>query len=123
MEEAVHIGLLYEIYGFALTKTQQSLCEAYYYDDLSLSEIAELRAISKQAVSTQIARAVKKMSFLEEHLRILETEKRAQEALPVLKEALHSEDTTLRLKAQDALKHLSASLERTRDRDEGGMHV
>ena len=65
MEEAVHIGLLYEIYGFALTKTQQSLCEAYYYDDLSLSEIAELRAISKQAVSTQIARAVKKMSFLE----------------------------------------------------------
>ena len=47
MEEAVHIGLLYEIYGFALTQTQQSLCEAYYYDELSLSEIAELRAISK----------------------------------------------------------------------------
>lgn len=118
MEEAVHIGLLVEVYGFMLTETQRALCEAYYYDDLSLSEIAEWREISKQAVSTQLARAVDKMTFLEAHLGILETEKCAKETLPLLEEALSSLAEDKALPARAALKRLSGSLSRTRDAKE-----
>lgn len=78
MDTTVRIGLLYELYGFVLTETQRELCEAHYYEDLSLSEIAENRGISKQAVSTQLGRAVDKMEKMEEHLSILSMQEEAR---------------------------------------------
>lgn len=115
MEETVQIGLLYEVYGFMLTETQRALCEAYYYDDLSLSEIAEWRKISKQAVSIQLSRAVEKMNLFESHLGLLETEQCAKETLPLLAHAVESLPEEEALPARRALKRLSASLSRTRD--------
>ena len=42
---------LFDRYGALLTETQREICEKYYLYDLSLSEIAEEKGISKQAVS------------------------------------------------------------------------
>lgn len=77
MSDFVQSGLLYETYGFILTEKQKELFEAYFYEDLSLSEIAENRQISKQAVSDQINRCLDKMQFLEDHLHLLDQEGRA----------------------------------------------
>lgn len=115
MEEAVQIGLLYEVYGFMLTETQRALCEAYYYDDLSLSEIAEWREISKQAVSTQLSRAVEKMTYFETHLGILKSEQCAKDALPILEQAIRTLSADEASCARQALTRLSAALSRTRD--------
>lgn len=78
MDIMIRNGLLYQIYGFSLTKTQQELCEAYFYYDLSLSEIAENRQISKQAVSDQLKRCLEKMEFMEDHLHVLADRIRAK---------------------------------------------
>lgn len=115
MEEAVQIGLLFEVYGFMLTETQRALCEAYYYDDLSLSEIAEWREISKQAVSTQLLRAVEKMTYFETHLGILESEQCAKDVLPILEQAISTLPADEASCARQALTRLSAALSRTRD--------
>ncbi len=77
MNDLVRMGLLYELYGAFLTKQQRRLTEAYYYEDLSLSEIAENLKISKQAVSDQLNRAGKKMEDFEHSLGLLQRQKEA----------------------------------------------
>ena len=42
---------LWDAYGPLLTESQREICEKYYMYDLSLTEIAEEKGISKQAVS------------------------------------------------------------------------
>ena len=37
----IRIGRLYDVYGSLLTVRQQKIMEQYFYDDLSLGEIAE----------------------------------------------------------------------------------
>ncbi len=65
MEDLIKIGMLYQTYGPLLTDNQKALLSDYYYNDLSLQEIAENKDISKQAVSDQLRRAVKKMEGFE----------------------------------------------------------
>lgn len=71
MEKTVEIGSLFEIYGLLLTKKQQAIVEAYYDEDLSLTEIADNLEISKQAVSDQLRRATGKLYVYEHQLRLL----------------------------------------------------
>ena len=42
---------LFDAYGPLLTEHQRELCELYYMCDLSLTEIAEQKGVSKQSVS------------------------------------------------------------------------
>ena len=42
---------LFDAYGALLTGHQREVCELYYMCDLSLTEIAEQKGISKQSVS------------------------------------------------------------------------
>lgn len=88
MEELIRIGILYQVYGPFLTKNQQSLMEDYYYNDLSLQEIADNKEISKQAVSDQINRAVKKMQNAENILGIIKKRETIRDYLDPLIEAL-----------------------------------
>lgn len=75
MEKSVKIALLYDIYGSLLTKRQQEILEAHYYEDLSLSEIGENLGISKQAVSDQLKRATEKMEEWESILQVYASRK------------------------------------------------
>ena len=55
---------LFDAYGALLTEHQRELCELYYMCDLSLTEIAEEKGISKQSVSDTLA---KSRQFLDEY--------------------------------------------------------
>ncbi|MQL52208.1 HTH domain-containing protein [Desulfofundulus thermobenzoicus] len=57
MEKWAWINLLYDFYGQLLTQRQQKFIELYYAHDLSLGEIAEQFAISRQAVHDVLKRA------------------------------------------------------------------
>ena len=46
----IRIGRLYDVYGSLLTVRQQKIMEQYFYDDLSLGEIADAGGTSRQAV-------------------------------------------------------------------------
>ena len=53
----LHISALLDVYGEFLSEKQKRIAENYYYDDLSLSEIAENENITRQGVSDLIKRA------------------------------------------------------------------
>ena len=60
MEELVHYTLLYDIYGSLLTDKQRAYFEDYYFNNLSLSELASIYNISRNAIHRQIKRNYKK---------------------------------------------------------------
>ena len=59
---------LWDTYGPLLTDTQREICELYYMCDLSLSEIAEEKGISKQAVSDTLKKSRELLDYYEEKL-------------------------------------------------------
>lgn len=72
MEKNIEIGLLYEFYNSLLTQKQQYVIDAYYNNDLSLSEIAEEIGISRQGVQKQIKDAEKVLYNYEDKLQLLQ---------------------------------------------------
>lgn len=72
MEKIVEQGLLYDFYGELLTEHQKQVYEAYVYEDMSLSEIAEAFSISRQGVHDLIKRCDKIMNSYEEKLQLMD---------------------------------------------------
>ncbi|HIY78155.1 MAG TPA: hypothetical protein H9728_03845 [Candidatus Borkfalkia excrementavium] len=60
---------LLDAYGGLLTGRQKDVCELYYMYDLSLTEIAEQKGISKQSVSDTLAKSRALMDEYEAKLR------------------------------------------------------
>lgn len=71
MDNRIVIVSLYDYYGELLTEKQQEYFEEYYFNNLSLSEIAENSNISRNAVHKQLKEAVKKLEYYEEKLRLM----------------------------------------------------
>ncbi len=67
-EKNMKIAYLLDFYGDVLDKKCARIMEAYYEDDLSLSEIAEGEGISRQGVRHIIKKGEEELSFLEEKL-------------------------------------------------------
>lgn len=64
-------NLLLDYYGQMLTKHQLDILKDYFYEDLSMNEIAENRKISKAAVSDVIKRSTKQLKDYETKLHII----------------------------------------------------
>jgi len=58
LEKTNHVILLIDMYGELLTEKQQNYLTMYYEEDLSLSEIADILDVSRNAVHDQIKRAL-----------------------------------------------------------------
>ena len=69
MKDFVYYGELYNIYGFLLTEKQQEIFSLYYEENLSLSEIATYKSVSKSYVGKLINDAREKLDYYEEHLK------------------------------------------------------
>lgn len=59
---------LWDWYHVLLTPTQREITDAYFNQDLTLSEIAENKGISRQAVSECLATCKKQLAEYEEKL-------------------------------------------------------
>lgn len=66
LKKTVEVNRLLDIYGRLLTKQQFEIMTDYYNLDLSLSEISEVRKISRTAVSDALKNATKKILNFEE---------------------------------------------------------
>lgn len=64
------LGDLYAYYGSLLTVGQQSYFEDYYYNDLSLGEIAINHHVSRQAVYDNLKRSSKILENYENKLHV-----------------------------------------------------
>lgn len=72
MEKIVEQGLLYDFYGELLTEHQKQIYEDAVYNDMSLSEIAALKGISRQGVHDLIKRCDKILADYESKLHLVE---------------------------------------------------
>ena len=68
----LRINKLFDIYGKLLTIKQQEIMSAYFYDNLTLSEIGDNLSISRQAVKDSISVGVKQLENFEKNLHIAE---------------------------------------------------
>ena len=95
-EKKIRVGRLYDFYGSLLTEKQQKIMEQYFYDDLSLGEIAESEGISRQAVYDLLKRAEQTLEHYEEKLHILQKDEDLRFQLRIalnLLEACRREDS------------------------------
>lgn len=109
MEDRVEISLLMDFYGPLLNENQNEVMQWYYNDDLSLSEIAELNKISRQAIYDLIKRCYKQLLSYESKLNLLQKSiKREKEIINFLehlknKYSINNEDI---IKYKEKLENL-----------------
>lgn len=86
MENRDYLIILYDYYGELLSDDNRKYFEDYYFDNLSLSEIAENNNISRNAVHKHIKSAEEKLTFYEEKLRLCKKDKELKEKINKIKE-------------------------------------
>lgn len=72
MERIVEQALLYDFYGELLTEHQKQIFEDHVLNDLSVSEIAAEKGISRQGVHDMLKRCDKILSGYEQKLKLIE---------------------------------------------------
>ncbi|MEG1499961.1 MAG: DNA-binding protein [Clostridia bacterium] len=70
LENSILICSYLDLYGSLLSKNQFEVCDAYFYADQTLSEIAENFSISRQAVLDTIKKCSKKLECYENKLQL-----------------------------------------------------
>ena len=72
MKTKLELAYLYDFYGELLNAHQRKIYEDFYFNDLSLSEIAEGEGISRQGVHDMARRSVRALENYEEKLHLVE---------------------------------------------------
>ncbi len=81
MENREYLNKLFDIYKELLTHVEQVTFINYYNEDLTLSEIAENRNISKSSVGKTLSLVEEKLKHYESILKILENKELLTEIL------------------------------------------
>ena len=81
LEEKMDIVFLSDFYSSFLTDKQRFILEEYYYNDISLSEIAENLNISRQAVRDTIENIKKTLIEMENKLLIATNYKKTKKII------------------------------------------
>ena len=105
IDKAIRYTKLFSIYKSQLSKTQQEIIEDYYFFDLSITEIAENRSISRSAVEDALSKGCNKLDDLEKELNILEKSESTKEKLESLK------SRALNMKEVEEIEEIEKGLE------------
>lgn len=111
-EQRMRLVRLYDIYGGLLTDRQQKCMEMHFYNDLSLSEIAEEYSVSRQAIYDLLRRAEQLLEKYENRLKLFARNQENNELILHAEELLgdyindKSKDANLEL-VQTILRELS----------------
>jgi uncharacterized protein len=81
MENVVYYSALFDYYGELLTTVQQDYFKAYYFDNLSLSEIADNFKVSRNAISKTLKEVTQKLDFYEQILNLNKNKIKIKELL------------------------------------------
>lgn len=79
MEEVIYLNELYDFYGSLLTDKQRDYFENYYFNNLSLGEMAENYDVSRNAIHKQLKIVEERLKYYEENLELLKKAKKAEE--------------------------------------------
>lgn len=75
LEKKQRVNLLMDCYEELLTEKQQMYLDYYYHQDFSLSEIAEILNVSRNAVFDNLKKAVHSLEKYEETLKLMQKHK------------------------------------------------
>ena len=89
VEETIKLNKLFDIYQELLTKKQREYFDYYFLRDYSLSEIAEIYDVSRNAVHLQIKNIIKNLEDLENKLKVLEKNSGMTDLIDELKKEQH----------------------------------
>ncbi len=78
MEEVLYYTELFDFYGTLLTEKQQNYFKDYYFNNLSLSEIAENYEITRNAIHNQLREAKEKLEYYEKNLQLIDKQKKVK---------------------------------------------
>ena len=85
MEDYVYYGELYDLYQQLLTDKQRAYFEDYYFQNLSLGEMAENYQVSRNAIFRQLHIVTKKLEEYEKRIReLIDIDKPTRELLQTL---------------------------------------
>lgn len=76
MDKMIYLNSLYDIYKDLLTDKQKEYYESYYFDNLSLSEIAENFEVSRNAIFNQLKIIEDKLLEFENKLKLKEKQEK-----------------------------------------------
>ena len=82
MKKEVYLTILFDYYGELLTEKQKNYFINYYFDNLSLSEIAENLNISRNAIHKQLKAIEEKLIFYENTLKLYKKDTKLKEIIP-----------------------------------------
>lgn len=99
LEKSMYITGLFDIYKNLLTDKQKRYMSDYYYDDLSLQEIAENHGVSRNAVHDQIKKTVHKLESYEEALNLYKKQDEKEDIYRQLDEIILSKEVRQLIKA------------------------
>ena len=86
MENNIYLSNLYDYYGELLTDKQKNFFESYYFDNLSLQEIADDEGISRNAVHKSLTAIADKLNYYEDKLHLYENKKKINKLLENIKD-------------------------------------
>lgn len=81
IDKNIRVCNLIDTYGSLLSERQQNLIKAYYFDDMSLSEIANNEGISRQAILDAIHSSIDKLENYEKCIKMVELKSKLQKCL------------------------------------------
>ena len=81
MEEFVYYNDLFDIYADLLTDNEKNTFKDYYQEDLSLSEIADEKNVSRSAIQKTVKNVIDKLNYYESMLHIHEKNSKVIELL------------------------------------------
>lgn len=84
MDKKIYLNNLYDYYCDLFTDKQKEYFEEYYFNDLSLSEIAENNSVSRNAVHGQIKIIEEKLEYYEKTLKLYEKSCKIREIIKEL---------------------------------------
>lgn len=71
MLDKIEMNLYLDFYENLLTDKQREICQYYYRQDLSISEISELKLVSRSAIHDMIQRCNNELLHYEEQLHFI----------------------------------------------------
>ena len=86
MEKIDELIILFDYYEKLLTESQKNYFIEYYFNNLSLSEIAENFNVSRNAVSKDLKLTVEKLNGYEEKLKLYSKDKKLRRLVNVIKD-------------------------------------
>ncbi len=95
MEEIIYFNDLFDYYGCLLTDKQQEYFQKYYFENLTMQEIADQYKISKNAIAKQLDLIKEKLVIYESKLFLLKRKEKINKLIDHLDPKLIEEINNL----------------------------